>query len=240
MILYVRKINNLILVAHNLNMMLPVLLYCYDAYCGWCYGFSPVMKKICFVYQDIFKMEVLSGGMILPERPVSLLASAAYIQKAYKQVEELTGVRFGTDYLWHINNPDQSDWYPDSEKPAIALSIFKEYYPELQIAFATDLQYALHGEGRDLCDDEAYRHLLVQYDIPAQDFYEKLHNTVYKEKASYEFALVKQLKVTGFPCVFLQVSEIKLYMLAKGYTGYDHLQVNITNVINEINSGKKE
>src|SRR5215217_7476290 len=98
--------------------MLPILIYCYDAYCGWCYGFSPVMKKISLVYKDIFQMEVLSGGMILPEKPVPILATASYIKKTYKQVEELTGVRFGADYLWHINNPDQSDWYPDSEKPA--------------------------------------------------------------------------------------------------------------------------
>lgn len=23
-----------------------ILFYCYDAYCGWCYGFSPVIKEI--------------------------------------------------------------------------------------------------------------------------------------------------------------------------------------------------
>ena len=106
--------------------MQPVVIYCYDAYCGWCYGFSPVIKKIAEEYKDRFDIEVLSGGMILPEKPKHINITAGYIQKAYKTVEELTGIKFGQDYLWHINNPDDSDWYPSSEKPAIALCVFKE------------------------------------------------------------------------------------------------------------------
>ena len=26
--------------------MKPKIIYCYDAYCGWCYGFSDVIKKL--------------------------------------------------------------------------------------------------------------------------------------------------------------------------------------------------
>ena len=122
--------------------MRPTLIYCYDAYCGWCYGFSEVMKKIQSEYKDRLEIEVLSGGMILPDEPVSIGATAGYISKGYKRVEELTGIKFGEDYLWHINHPDQSDWYPNSEKSAIALCIFKEYYPHQQVSFAADLQYA--------------------------------------------------------------------------------------------------
>ncbi|MCP9750107.1 DsbA family protein, partial [Ferruginibacter sp. HRS2-29] len=108
----------------------PVLLYCYDAYCGWCYGFSPVIKKIAEEFKEELETEVLSGGMILPEKPVHIKVTAGYILNAYKNVEELTGITFGEDYLWHIRNPEESDWYPNSEKPAIAMCIFKEYYPE--------------------------------------------------------------------------------------------------------------
>ena len=64
--------------------MKPTLIYCYDAYCGWCYGFSEVMKKINSEYKSQFEIEVLSGGMILPGEPVSIGATAGYISKAYK------------------------------------------------------------------------------------------------------------------------------------------------------------
>ena len=214
--------------------MHPTILYCYDAYCGWCYGFSPVIKQISENYKDKFSFEVLSGGMILNEKPKPISVLAPYIQQAHKIVEEHTGIKFGSDFLWHINNADKSDWYPDSEKSAIAMCVYKDYYPENQVAFAADLQYALNYEGRDLCDDESYRHLLEKYSIPAEDFYSKLHSEEYKDKARYEFALVKQLQVTGFPAALLQVSETKFYLISRGYINYETMKERVENIWEEI------
>lgn len=179
-------------------------------------------------------MEVLSGGMILPEKPTHIRTAAAYIINAYKNVEELSGVKFGEDYLWHIKNPEESDWYPNSEKPAIAMCVFKEFYPERVVEFAADLQNALHNEGRDLTDDEAYRHLLEKYSIQSEIFYEKLKSEEYKEMAYYEFALMKQLQVTGFPQVFMQTGESKFHLLARGFTDYTSLNERIELLLKEM------
>jgi putative protein-disulfide isomerase len=214
--------------------MQPVIYYCYDAYCGWCYGFSLVIKKIAAEYKDKLFFEVLSGGMIPSENPPPISSMAGYISQGYKRVEEMTGAKFGPDYLWHINNPGDSDWFPHSEKAAIALCIFKEIYPEQQVDFAADLQYALHFEGRDLTDDEAYRHLLEKYSIDEEDFYKKLKSSAYKDKALYEFALCKQLQVTGFPAVLLQEGETKFYLVARGYTTYEDVKTRIENILAEI------
>jgi putative protein-disulfide isomerase len=211
----------------------PVLYYCYDAYCGWCYGFSKVMKQIAADYKDRLEIEVLSGGMIPAENPQPISKVASYIKEAYKRVEEMTGIQFGNDFLWHIQNPELSDWFMHSEKSAAALCIFKEYYPEKQLAFASDLQYALNFEGRDLTDDEAYRHLLDRYHIPVTDFYKKLNSEEYKEKARYEFALCAQLQVTGFPAVLLQVSDSKFYLVARGYTPYEQVKERLQSILKE-------
>ena len=156
--------------------MKPVLIYCYDAYCGWCFGFSPVIKSIAAEFADRVDVEVLSGGMILPEKPIHISTMANFIAKAYPHVESTTGVKFGQDFLWHIFNSEDSDWYPHSEKPAIALTVIKELQPQHTLLFATDLQTALNEEGRDLTDDEAYRHLLEKYQIDPDVFYSKLQD----------------------------------------------------------------
>ena len=213
--------------------MKPTLIYCYDAYCGWCYGFSPVIKKIAAEYKDKLDIEVLSGGMMIGEEVMPIEKIGPYIQSSYKRVEELTGIKFGEDFLWHINNPDKSDWVMNSEKPAVALSILKEYYPERQLEFATDLQYALHYEGRDLDDDVAYHHLLDKYAIQPEAFYSKLQSEEYKEMAYYEFALMKQLQVNGYPTVFVQTDELKFVMVARGFTAYEDLKQRIENVLKE-------
>lgn len=172
----------------------------------------------------------------MPEEERHISAMAPYIQKAYKTVEEYSGITFGEDFLWHIFNPDKSDWFPHSEKPAIAMCVFKEYFPDKQVQFAADLQYGLNYEGRDLTDNEAYRHLLDKYGIAHDEFYAKLASDEYKEKAYYEFALVKQLQVTGFPTVLLQSSDTKFYLLARGYTPYDTLKERLDNVLAEIST----
>jgi putative protein-disulfide isomerase len=214
--------------------MQPIIYYCFDAYCGWCYGFSAAISKIAEEYKQQLKFEVLSGGMIPAENAKPISATANYISNAYKIVEERTGVQFGQDYLWHIFNPDKSDWFPHSEKAAVALCIFKEIFPDRQVEFAADLQYSLHFEGRDLTDNEAYRHLLAKYEIAADDFYTKLNSEAYQEKARYEFALCQQLQVTGFPAVLMQVGDTKFYLVARGFTAYEDVKARVDNILKEI------
>jgi putative protein-disulfide isomerase len=62
--------------------MKPTLYYCYDAYCGWCYGFSPVIKKIAADYKEQLAFDVLSGGMIFDEKPRHIGVMAGYSGKA--------------------------------------------------------------------------------------------------------------------------------------------------------------
>ena len=215
--------------------MKPKIIYCYDAYCGWCYGFSPVIKELWLKHREQFDFETISGGMIPVQDTKHIGNIAQYIQGAYQTVEQTTGVKFGKDYLWHIFNPDESDWYPNSEMAAIAMAIFRESYPDQTIAFAADLQYALYEEGRDLTDKEAYRHLLEQYKIDAELFYEKLGSETYKEKAYYDFSLIKQLRVNGFPTVFLQLDESKLYMIARGYSTMEAVEQRMNKILAENN-----
>ena len=215
--------------------MKPKIIYCYDAYCGWCYGFSPVIKELWLKHREQFDFETISGGMIPVEATKHIGAIAEYIQGAYQTVEQTTGVTFGKDYLWHIFNPDESDWYPNSEMAAIAMAIFRELYPDQTIAFASDLQYALYEEGRDLTDKEAYRHLLEKYSIDADVFYQKLASEAYKEKAYYDFSLIKQLRVNGFPTVFLQLDDAKLYMIARGFSTLEDVEQRMNKIMAENN-----
>ena len=206
------------------------LIYCYDAYCGWCYGFGPVIKKITEKYRGSISIEVLSGGLIVSDRPKHISATATYIADDYKHIESTTGIEFGSDYLWHILNPDESDWFPDSTKPATAMCIFKELFPTLQVVFASELQNALFAEGRDLCDNEAYRHLLEKYHIDAEDFYIKLSSELYRDKASYEFELVKRLQVTGFPVVLFQESATRFHLITSGYADFETVDERIKEI----------
>jgi putative protein-disulfide isomerase len=76
--------------------------------------------------------------------------------------------------------------------------------------------------------------LVEKYGIPETEFYQKLHDPDHKAKAYEEFALVKQLNVTGFPTVFLQVTDTKFYLLSRGYTDYSTLKNSLDKVLSEM------
>ena len=212
------------------------VIYCYDAYCAWCYAFRPLFNKILEKYQDAFTFEILSGGMILPETPAPISIMAPAMNSLLTEVVANTGVVFGQDFLWHFQNPESSDWFPNSETPAIALSIIKDMNYDIAFAFASDMQYGLFEEGRDLTDGEAYRHLLEKYEIDPTDFYQRLKSQTYKEKAHVDFALTKRLQITGFPAVLLQVSIDKFYLMANGYLDFDSLDNRFQNIMAEMNN----
>ena len=207
--------------------MQPILYYCYDAYCGWCFGNRDTMAQVYKTYNTTLSVEVLSGGMVINATPKPISLTADYIKNAYGNVQTATGCTFGADYLWHINNPHKSDWYPSSEKPAIAMSVFKDIYPTMQLQFANDLLYALHYDGRDLCDDESYRHLLVKYNIDATTFYQKIKEKTYKDAAYAEFKVCQQLGVKGFPTLYLQLPNNAIHAITNGYTSFTIIKERI-------------
>jgi putative protein-disulfide isomerase len=115
-------------------MKRPVIYYIYDALCGWCYGFSPVIKAFHDAYKDEFEFRIISGGMITGRREGPIGEVAGYIKDAYQQVEETTGVKFGEDFLNKILEPGEA--YFSSLPSALAMATFRLYQPDNTVAFA--------------------------------------------------------------------------------------------------------
>jgi len=113
----------------------------------------------------------------------------------------------------------------------VAMVILKEHAPDRSIEFASDLQKALYHEGRDLTDDEAYRHLLGKYGLSEEVFYSRLNDETYMSRAHQEFSMVRQLQVTGFPAVLMQTGELRFTLLATGFTYGDTLRKRIDRVL---------
>jgi putative protein-disulfide isomerase len=202
----------------------PRIVYIYDALCGWCYGFSPVIRELHTHYQDQFDFEVLSGGMILGERAGAIGKVASYISRAYKQVEEVTGVAFGEGFLKGVLEPGTA--YFSSEKPGIAMTVFKQVAPEHSLAFAHDLQQAIYFEGCDLNAPETYADLVAIYNIDPQAFVNTMQSEEAIERTYDEFQFVGEMGIGGFPTV-LVVSGTEGYVLSRGYQPYEEIEKSL-------------
>jgi putative protein-disulfide isomerase len=122
----------------------------------------------------------------------------------------------------------------DSEKPSVALTVFKAYQPENAISFAHDMQHALNYDGLSLNLDSTYRKLVQKYSLPGDEFIDRLHNEHLRYETSQEFQLVQNWGITGFPAAILDTGK-QLYLCARGYTPLDRLQQTVDNIIEESN-----
>lgn len=209
------------------------LIYIYDALCGWCYGFSPVMQQIHEKYAGRLDFEVLSGGMIMGLRAGPIGEVAAYIEKAYPDVERATGIRFGEGFLHNILRPGTAIF--SSEMPGIALTVFRKHKPEQAVEFAHALQNALYFSGIELSLLENYRPLAEQFGLSGNDFVREMQAEENRYETMLEFQTVANWGVNGYPTVLLKPDhDHQYYMIARGYTPFERLDEVIGKILPEL------
>lgn len=199
--------------SSNFLLITMRLYYVYDALCGWCYGFSPVIQQYAKDYPEV-PITVVSGGMITGERIGPIGEVAGYISQAYKHVEDRCGVVFGQDFLEGTLREGTTVF--TSVPPAIALAAFRSLRPDQQLAFAGDLQKAIYFDGVDPSDYRAYAERAIKYGVDPGEFVASCNRPEIRQAAEADFALARRWGVTGFPTV-IQEKEGQLTVVARGY-----------------------
>ena len=197
------------------------IIYVYDALCGWCYGFSPVLSQFQEKYKDILNFQVISGGMILGSRIGPIGEVASYISKAYKEVEKVTGVEFGNAFL--NNTLKNGDAIFTSLPPAIALSVFNELNAGKIVQFTSAMQRAIYYDGIYPEDLEAYGLIATKFGIDAKSFVLKMKTPLYRKLAEDDFETSSKLNVSGFPTVFIENNE-SYRKIGSGYMTFNQLE----------------
>lgn len=185
-----------------------------DPLCGWCYGYSAVMQQLQEQYADRFDFRVITGGMITGARVGPVSGMADYILKAYKRVEEYTGVVFGEPYLDMLRRGTELN---DSEPPCRAIYTFGQLQPGRQLDFAHQLQLKLFREGKNLNDEQTYRELATDFGLDADTFVEAMNSEESRYGTQQDFQWAKAANINGFPCTVLE-KDSKYYLVAQGYS----------------------
>ena len=206
----------------------PELIYVYDALCGWCFAFSPVMQQVEQTYGDRLNIQVINGGLRTGTSVEPISSMASYILQAYKRVEEMSGVRFGEPFL--NGTLKKGTMRLDSEPFARAMAIVRERKPEQALAFARLLHKLIYIDGVDPLTDAAYAPYAEQVGVPQGEFLAAMAEPRYRDMAQADFQLAQQLGATGFPALFVKL-EGKLYRLTNGYVSYSELQPTLEEVL---------
>jgi len=204
------------------------LIYFYDALCGWCYGFSPVIRELYQQVNDSIKFEVVSGGMVLGDREGPIGEVSAYIKDAYQEVEQTTGVRFGKPFLEGVleeGTAHFSSWYP-----AVAMAIIQDLKPDSGIDFACALQQAIYQHGMPPAQPDTYQSLATEFDLDPSEFVSNLEQKSYHEKAQEQFDRTAKFRIGGFPTLVLELDE-EYFVLTRGYMSLEVVQFRLEQVL---------
>lgn len=205
----------------------PEFIYVCDPLCGWCYGFSPVIKQIKKKYKDQATFSIYSGGLATGDNVMPIGEIYKDMEGAFEGLELTTGVEFGEPFF---NMIDDGSYRYNSEPPAIALCIVKEMKPEIAYDFLSRLQTALFVEGKNLNDTVTYSELSEEFGLDRKDFIQKFQDTVYLNKARAEFDLVAENGISGFPFLFLK-KDGEVHIIADGYVDFKKADRKIRKVL---------
>lgn len=173
----------------------PHVLYITDAYCGWCFGFSPQLQKFEAQNRQRVAFKVISGGLFVGER-VGPIDAYPHIPEANARIARLTGVHFGERYERLVRD---GRFVMNSEDAAAGLAALRAQDAERSIRFAHLLQQAFYVEGRSLSDPEAIAHIAEAEGLDFAAIRSMLTDGRVHAAAQADFAMVRELGVTSYP-----------------------------------------
>lgn len=193
------------------------LIYVFDAYCGWSYGFAPVMGEVAARHPEL-PVEVVSGGLFTGDRRVPI-RQFGYVQGSNAKIAELTGVRFGAAYDALIAD---GTFVMDSEAAAAGMAALRRAAPERAVDLAEAVQRAFYLDGLSLSDPATYKKIAAEAGLYSETVAAAFKSPQAWEEAAADFRRSAELGVEGFPTL-LAVDGNLTAVLAVGRATADEI-----------------
>ena len=174
------------------------ILYFWDAYCGWCYGFNKLFTEFYKNHTDI-EIEIVSGGLYILENSNKI---SEYTFKN-EEIVDMYKVEFGEAYN---KVAEEGELVLNSVQPAIALNTVKELIPNSKLLdFSYDVQKKFFIEGKSLSEVGTYLELCEKYDLDYSDLALKL-TIAFKDTnpIQQEFLKTLNLGIESYPTAVIE------------------------------------
>ena len=193
------------------------LVYVFDAYCGWSYGFAPTLAEVVRRHPDL-EVEVVSGGLFTGARRVPI-REFGYVQGANAKITELTGAVFGPGYERLIAD---GSFVMDSEDAARGIAALRQAAPGRIMELAASLQHAFYVEGMTLSDPATYRAVADAAGLDADSVVDSFAASRSADSAREDFARAADLDVHSYPTL-LAIDGDHQTALAIGHASVDEI-----------------
>lgn len=193
-------INHLPLQQTGAPMNTPVqITYAFDAYCGWCYGFGPSLRKFTEQNANRIDLRILSGGLFTGPQ-AQPIGAFPHIPGANERITKLTGVTFGDAYQRVLTEGTR---VMDSTDPATGLVALRKQAPQRQLEIVGAIQQAWYVDGSDLADVGVYRNIAANLGLDPDMVETDYLNPASRMEAERQFRDVRQLNIDSYPTLLL-------------------------------------
>ncbi|MFI5563490.1 DsbA family protein [Amycolatopsis japonica] len=194
------------------------LIYVFDAYCGWSYGFARTMADVAHRHPDL-PVEVVSGGLFLGGRRVPI-RRFGYVQGANAEITRRTGAPFGESYERLIAD---GEFVMDSEAAACGMAALREVAPDRAVRLAALLQEAFYLDGLSLSEVSTYRVVAQRAGLDG----DAVEAALDRVSAADDFRRARELGVTGYPTLLADLPGEGVVTLVAGNASADEVERRI-------------
>jgi putative protein-disulfide isomerase len=194
----------------------PMLLYCADPMCSWCWGFSPVIAELAERYRERLAVTVLVGGLRAGNTVPTDARFREEILHHWRAVHAHSHQPFAFDGAL----PD--GFVYDTEPPCRAVVTLHELAPAQGLRFLQRLQQAFYVEQQWITRSEVLAQLAASACPDPAAFTARWASDAMRVRTQAHFVLTRELGVRGFPTVWMMDAQ-RVQLLTHGYQPLEQL-----------------
>ncbi len=202
----------------------PTLLYVTNPMCAWCYGFTPVVRRLHALWYGRLKVQVLFGDLQAHTDEPLDQEDKDSMAVSWHRVQQETYLPF--DFRFFTRN----NFVYNTEPACRALLCVRLLRPVLSLEVLRAFHSAFYVDGLDLTDTEVLVHLVGLFGIRENLFLALFESEEIMDQMESEFSYVDEIGAVTFPSLFVQ-TERGIERLADGYVPLDVLEQRLLQVL---------
>ncbi|BCB91469.1 DsbA family protein [Phytohabitans suffuscus] len=174
------------------------LVYVFDGYCAWSYGFAQTMVDVAAAHPDI-RVEVLCGGLYVGAARVPI-RRLGDVPATNRRIAELTGAWFGDGYE---RLTADGTFVMNSTAAARGFAALRRAAPERAVELAAAVQEAFFVDGLSLAEPGTHRRIAREYGLDEAAVVAGFDHPWSLRAAEADFARVRRMGVAAFPTLLV-------------------------------------
>jgi putative protein-disulfide isomerase len=198
------------------------MIYVFDAYCAWSYGFAQTMVDIAAQHPE-FEVEVVSGGLYVGQGRVPI-RQLRDVRATNRRISDMTGVWFGDGYE---RLTADGSFVMNSVAAARGFAALRRAAPDRAVELAAALHEAFFVDGLSLAEPSTHKRVALAYGLDADAVVAGFDHPWSLEVAQADFARARELGIRAFPTL-LQPAGDRLVPVMVGAATAQRVEDRIT------------